>query len=105
MLVHTGVADALVPDFIEISLSGRGRIKVGGLIGHASRQSKQDILCYRDAPRRWCLSLLLGNPTPTKKMGVKISGSGYRSYRAAQGAGSKALDKFLDDVSKETEQA
>jgi hypothetical protein len=40
-----------------------------------------------------------------KKMGVKISGSGYRSYRAAQGAGSKALNKFLDDLSKETEQA
>jgi hypothetical protein len=36
-------------------------------------------------------------------MGVKISGSGYRSYRAAQEAGNKALDKFLDDLSRETE--
>jgi len=40
-----------------------------------------------------------------KAMGVKVSGSGYRSYRAAQDAGNKALDKFLDDLSKETEQA
>ena len=34
-------------------------------------------------------------------MGVKVSGSGYRSYRAAQDAGNKALDKFLDDLFKE----
>ncbi len=36
-----------------------------------------------------------------KAMGVKISGSGYRSHRAAHEAGSKALDKFLDDLSRE----
>jgi hypothetical protein len=35
-------------------------------------------------------------------MGVKVSGSGYRSYRAAQDAGNKALDKFLDDLFKES---
>jgi len=34
-------------------------------------------------------------------MGVKVSGSGYRSYRAAQDAGNEALDKFLDDLSRE----
>jgi hypothetical protein len=34
-------------------------------------------------------------------MGVKVSGSGYRSYRAAQDAGNQALDKFLDDLSRE----
>jgi hypothetical protein len=34
-------------------------------------------------------------------MGVKVSGSGYRSYRAAQDAGTQALDKFLDDLSSE----
>ena len=34
-------------------------------------------------------------------MGVKVSGSGYRSYRAAHEAGSQALDKFLDDLSQE----
>jgi hypothetical protein len=38
-----------------------------------------------------------------KAMGVKISGSDYRSYRAAHDAGSKALDKFLDDLAKETD--
>ena len=27
-------------------------------------------------------------------MGVKVSGSGYRSYRAAHEAGNQALDKF-----------
>jgi hypothetical protein len=36
-------------------------------------------------------------------MGVKVSGSGYRSYRAAQEAGNKALDKFLDDLAKESQ--
>jgi hypothetical protein len=36
-------------------------------------------------------------------MGVKISGAGYRSYRAAHDAGIEALDKFLDDLSKENE--
>ncbi len=36
-------------------------------------------------------------------MGVKVSGSGYRSCRAAQEAGNKALEGFLDDLSKETE--
>jgi hypothetical protein len=36
-----------------------------------------------------------------KAMGIKVSGSGYRSYRAAQDAGSKALHKFLDDLAKE----
>jgi hypothetical protein len=34
-------------------------------------------------------------------MGVKISDCGYRSYRAAQQAGSEALDKLLDDLSRE----
>jgi hypothetical protein len=34
-------------------------------------------------------------------MGVRLSGSGYRSYRAAQDAGNQALDKFLDDLSSE----
>jgi hypothetical protein len=34
-------------------------------------------------------------------MGVRISGTGYRSYRAAYDAGSEALDKFLDDLSRE----
>jgi hypothetical protein len=36
-------------------------------------------------------------------MGVRVAGSGYHSYRAAHHAGSKALHKFLDDLSKETE--
>jgi hypothetical protein len=34
-------------------------------------------------------------------MGVKISDCGYRSYQAAQQAGSEALDKLLDDLSRE----
>jgi hypothetical protein len=34
-------------------------------------------------------------------MGVKVSGSGYRSHRAAQDAGNEALDKFLNDFFKE----
>jgi hypothetical protein len=38
-------------------------------------------------------------------MGVRVSGSGYRSYRAAYDAGSKALDKFLDDLSKEVDRS
>ena len=36
-------------------------------------------------------------------MGVKVSGSGYRSYRAAHDAGNKALDDLLDDLSKAAE--
>ena len=36
-------------------------------------------------------------------MGVKISGLGYRSHRAALEAGNCALDKFLNDLSKEAE--
>ena len=36
-------------------------------------------------------------------MGVKVSGAGYRSYRAALEAGNSALDKFLNDPSKEAE--
>ena len=35
-------------------------------------------------------------------MGVKLSGSGYRSHRAAQEAGSQALHKFLDELSRES---
>jgi hypothetical protein len=38
-----------------------------------------------------------------KPMGIKVSGSGYRSYRAAQDAGNTALDRLLDDLIKETE--
>jgi hypothetical protein len=34
-------------------------------------------------------------------MGVKVSGSGYRSYRAAHDAGNKALDTLLDDLARE----
>jgi hypothetical protein len=34
-------------------------------------------------------------------MGVKVSGTGYRSYRAAQDAGNKALNKFLNELCKE----
>jgi hypothetical protein len=34
-------------------------------------------------------------------MGVKIAGSGHRSHRAAQQAGSEALDKLPDDLSRE----
>jgi hypothetical protein len=34
-------------------------------------------------------------------MGVKVSSSGYRSYRAAHDAGNKALDRLLDDLAKE----
>jgi hypothetical protein len=34
-------------------------------------------------------------------MGVKVSGSGYRSYRAAHDAGRKALNGFLDDLARE----
>jgi hypothetical protein len=34
-------------------------------------------------------------------MGVKISGAGYRSHRAAHDAGRKALNRFLDDLSRE----
>jgi hypothetical protein len=37
-------------------------------------------------------------------MGVRISGSGYRSYRAAQAAGHAALNKFLGDLSRESEE-
>jgi hypothetical protein len=33
-------------------------------------------------------------------MGVKVSGSGYRSYRAAHDAGRRALHEFLDDLAK-----
>jgi hypothetical protein len=33
-------------------------------------------------------------------MGVTVSGSGYRSYRAAHDAGRRALDEFLDDLAK-----
>ncbi len=36
-------------------------------------------------------------------MGVKISGAGYRSHRAAHEAGNEALDKFLNDLSNEAE--
>jgi hypothetical protein len=36
-------------------------------------------------------------------MGVKVSGGGYRSHRAAQEAGNDALYKFLKDLSKEVE--
>lgn len=34
-------------------------------------------------------------------MGVKVSGAGYRSYRAAQEAGNQALNKLLDELVKE----
>jgi len=36
-------------------------------------------------------------------MGVKVSGSGYRSFRAAHDAGNKALDDLLDDLSRAAE--
>ena len=36
-------------------------------------------------------------------MGVKVSEVGYRSDRAAQRAGSSALDQFLSDLSREAE--
>jgi hypothetical protein len=36
-------------------------------------------------------------------MGIKISGDGYRSHRAAQEAGSSALERFLNDLSREAE--
>ena len=36
-------------------------------------------------------------------MGVKVSGTGYRSHRAAQQAGKSALDKLLNDLSREAE--
>ena len=36
-------------------------------------------------------------------MGVKVSGAGYRSYRAALEAGNSALDNFLDDLSRQAE--
>ena len=36
-------------------------------------------------------------------MGVRVSGAGYRSHRAAQEAGNSALDKLLNDLSRETE--
>jgi len=34
-------------------------------------------------------------------MGVRVSGDGYRSYRAAHDAGNQALDKLLNDLSRE----
>jgi hypothetical protein len=34
-------------------------------------------------------------------MGVKVSGIGYRSYRAAKDAGNKPLNEFLSELSKE----
>jgi hypothetical protein len=37
-----------------------------------------------------------------KAMGVKVSSSGYRSYRAAHDAGNKALDRLLDDLARES---
>ena len=36
-------------------------------------------------------------------MGVKVSSAGYRSHRAAQEAGNSALDKLLNDLSREAE--
>jgi hypothetical protein len=36
-------------------------------------------------------------------MGVKVSGAGYRSHRAAQEAGNSALDKLLNDFSREVD--
>jgi hypothetical protein len=36
-------------------------------------------------------------------MGVKISGAGYRSHRAAQQVGNSALDRLLNDLSREFE--
>ncbi len=36
-------------------------------------------------------------------MGVKVSGAGYRSHRAAQQAGKSALDKLLNDLSRDAE--
>jgi hypothetical protein len=36
-------------------------------------------------------------------MGVKVSGACYRSHRAAQQAGSSALEEFLSDLSREAE--
>jgi hypothetical protein len=36
-------------------------------------------------------------------MGVKVSGAGYRSYRAAQEAGNEALNNLLDELSREAE--
>ena len=36
-------------------------------------------------------------------MGVKVAGAGYRSHRAALEAGNSALDKFLNDLSKQAE--
>jgi hypothetical protein len=36
-----------------------------------------------------------------KAMGVKVSGCGYRSYRAAHDAGNRALDEFLNRLSEE----
>jgi hypothetical protein len=38
-----------------------------------------------------------------ERMGVKVSGDGYRSYRAAQEAGTQALNKFLDELAREGE--
>ena len=36
-------------------------------------------------------------------MGVKVSGAGYRSHRAALEAGNSALNSLLNDLSKEAE--
>jgi hypothetical protein len=36
-------------------------------------------------------------------MGVKVSGAGYRSHRAAQEAGNSALDRLLNDFSREVD--
>jgi hypothetical protein len=37
----------------------------------------------------------------SKPMGVRVGASGYQSQAAAEYAGNDALDRFLDDLSKE----
>lgn len=37
----------------------------------------------------------------SKPMGVRVGASGYQSQAAAEYAGTAALDRFLDDLSKE----
>jgi hypothetical protein len=44
---------------------------------------------------------VLGNPPQAKAMGVRLWEGGFRSYSAAQMAGKRALEDFLNGLSME----
>jgi hypothetical protein len=49
----------------------------------------------RPHPWRWELR------RHSKPMGIKISAGGYQSQTAAENAGKRALERFLEDLAKE----